>query len=417
MKKRTYRAQKVNEINWEKLGEKAQDKELVLAIDVAKAEQYGALMDADREVLVTVKWHHPGQSPELIEGLKGLGCQSLSVAMESTGVYGDTLRRSLRQAGLEKVYQVSAKRVSGASEQYDGVPSMHDAKAAYLIGRLYWEGARSEWIESSDQQRELDALGKVYRLYQDQYQQHQNRAEALVHRHWPELAAQLEFDTVSFEEVLIGYGTPRVVMQQAEEFRACLRQVSRGKLADEKIEAIIEGARGSIGVPCVRAERAQLKVLGEELRQCREQMKVYARQLEEAVARDAELHWMAECIGGVTAALLLGERLDPRHYASSSAFRKALGLNLKERSSGRHQGQLKITKRGSGKARRLLFLAVLRLIYRDDWVRSWYERKLSARPGQPKGKTIVALMRKLASALWYVARGERFDARKLLAAG
>jgi hypothetical protein len=35
---------------------------------------------------------------------------------------------------------------------------------------------------------------------------------------------------------------------------------------------------------------------------------------------------------------------------------------LKEKSSGHIQGQLRITKRGPGEVRRLLFLAALRLI-------------------------------------------------------
>ncbi|MGH8522516.1 MAG: hypothetical protein ACREU9_14085, partial [Gammaproteobacteria bacterium] len=42
---------------------------------------------------------------------------------------------------------------------------------------------------------------------------------------------------------------------------------------------------------------------------------------------------------------------DPRAYANSGSYCKAFGLNLKERSSGQHKGQIKITKRGSGPAR------------------------------------------------------------------
>jgi hypothetical protein len=37
---------------------------------------------------------------------------------------------------------------------------------------------------------------------------------------------------------------------------------------------------------------------------------------------------------------------DPHNYPCGEAYRKAMGLNLKERSSGKHQGKLKITKCG-----------------------------------------------------------------------
>ena len=66
-----------------------------------------------------------------------------------SSVYGDTLRRQLREAGIE-VHLMSAKRVHDACEVYDGVPSMHDAKAAQVIGRLYFEAdVPSHWRASS----------------------------------------------------------------------------------------------------------------------------------------------------------------------------------------------------------------------------------------------------------------------------
>ena len=50
---------------------------------------------------------------------------------------------------------------------------------------------------------------------------------------------------------------------------------------------------------------------------------------------------------------------NPANYHCAEAYRKAMGLNLKERSSGRHEGQLKITKRGPGVVRRWLFFGIL----------------------------------------------------------
>jgi hypothetical protein len=81
VKKRSYRARKVNEIRWEELAESVQDKAMVLAIDVAKAEQYGVLMDAERQAVVTVKWDHPAETPELLERLRGLPWRCLTAAM------------------------------------------------------------------------------------------------------------------------------------------------------------------------------------------------------------------------------------------------------------------------------------------------------------------------------------------------
>jgi len=59
--------------------------------------------------------------------------------MESTGCYGDAMRHQFRQAGFA-AYQASAKRVHDAQEIFDGVPSLHDAKAACLIAKLHRDG-------------------------------------------------------------------------------------------------------------------------------------------------------------------------------------------------------------------------------------------------------------------------------------
>jgi transposase len=411
MKKRNYRAQKVNQIEWEEIAQSVQDKAMVLAIDVAKMEQYGVLMDSERQAVVTMKWDHPAETPELLKRLSALPCGSLTAVMESTGVYGDTLRGQLRQAGFE-THQVSAKRVHDACEVYDGVPSLHDAKAAQVIARLYWEGASRVWVEASERQRELNAIGRLYRLYQKQYQQQQNRLEAALTRHWPEVCHYLELDSVTLEEVLLTYGSPDSLARHAEEAREQMRRVSRGQLSVEKIEAVIDSARHTIGLPCMEAERDYLRALAAELRHNRLQREGVAERLAAMTQADTQLKSMGETLGKVTTALLVAERLDPREYANSRSYCKALGLNLKEKSSGQYQGQLKLTKRGCGQARRDLYLATLRLIHRDPIVRDWYHRKVQTHGGRDKSKVVVALMRKLARALWHIARGQAFDAHK-----
>ena len=122
---------------------------------------------------------------------------------------------------------------------------------------------------------------------------------------------------------------------------------------------------------------------------------------------------MAQAVGKATAAVLALSVGNADEYESAAAYVKSYGLNLKERSSGRHKGRLKISKRGPGRSRRYLYMAVLRLIQHDAVCAAWYRRKVARDGGKLKGKAIVALMRKLAAALWHVAQGTPFDARKL----
>ena len=83
-------------------------------------------------------------------------------------------------------------------------------------------------------------------------------------------------------------------------------------------------------------------------------------------------------------------------------------------SSGKYTGTMHITKRGSSTARQYLYLAALRMVKDCEVVKAWFERKRGRDGGKGKGgKGIVAVMRKLAAALWHVARGACFDPRKL----
>ena len=102
------------------------------------------------------------------------------------------------------------------------------------------------------------------------------------------------------------------------------------------------------------------------------------------------------------------------HYEEPTSLVKALGLNLKERSSGKYKGELKITKRGPGICRFYLYLAVLRLIVWEPELKKWYDAKVLRDGGKVKNKAIIALMRKVVRALWHVARGAEFDASLLV---
>ena len=82
----------------------------------------------------------------------------------------------------------------------------------------------------------------LYRLYQKQHQQQQNRLEAALARHWPELTGYLALDSVTLEDLLVSFGSPAALSAQAEEGRERMRRVSLGQLAAEKIEAVLESA-------------------------------------------------------------------------------------------------------------------------------------------------------------------------------
>jgi len=410
MGKRTYKAVDFHRVDWTQIEQRLSGQRVVLAVDVAKKEFVAALMTCEREAVRTFKWCHPHDTRAVVEQLAqlpGLG----EAVLEPTGTYGDALCYQLRQAGVT-LYQVSPKRVADATEIYDGVPSRHDGKSAYVIGRLHLERVSKRWDERDETRRTLMAQANQLSFCQDQAQRSHNRLEAQLARHWPELEGLLKLDSVSLLSLVSEFGSPRAVAADGEAARALLAREGGRFLAADKIEAVIDSARTTLGQPCVDGEARGLQELAKQLLTLKRQRQRLERALEAAVERDPQLSDLRASVGGVTTAVIYAEIGAPRDYPNTRSYLKALGMNLKERSSGQHKGLLRLTKRGPGNPRRYLYFAVLRWIERSQRARRWYEAKV-ARDGGCKKKAIVALMRKLAAALWHVGQGEAFDEARL----
>jgi transposase len=145
MKREAYRAVKVNQIFIESLVTDRRGVSGVAGIDVAKDE-----------LIVTVRWsdgslerpwraENPDEIHDLVNRLTDLAAgRSLTVAMESTGTYGDAIRQALTDAKLE-VHRVSGKAVHDYAEIFDGVPSQHDGKDAAIVAELAALGKSSPW--------------------------------------------------------------------------------------------------------------------------------------------------------------------------------------------------------------------------------------------------------------------------------
>ena len=102
-------------------------------------------------------------------------------------------------------------------------------------------------------------------------------------------------------------------------------------------------------------------------------------------------------VGGHATACVLWVALgDPQDYPCGEAYRKAMGLNLKERSSGKYKA-MKITKRGRRIVRRWMYFAAMRMA-QSVFVRRWFEAKKAKDKDRGNG-ALIAVARKLALAL------------------
>ena len=411
-KKRTYKTVDVKYVDRMKLLVLLPATLVIAAWDVAKEKQVVTLADPMGQAVMLVRFTSPGEIDpflSLLAGLKDAGKQ-VQLVMEPTGTYGDALCHCAHSQGVE-VYLISPKKTHDAAEVYDGVPSQHDAKDSTVVARLHAQGLSRKWSPRPQDRRELTALVSKREMYGESLERMQGKMEGLIARHWPELGGYVDLRENKSALMLLAR-TPDPA-QMSKEVGQNLRRDSHGKLSQEKIEGVIRSGLGTKGVPMLPAEQELIKELAAELLRLLDQVRRVDKQIGEALKDKEQAKPLREMLGPVTTAVVIARVGAPWGYDSVGALEKAMGLNLRESSSGRNDNRgVHITKRGPGIVRKYLYLAAMRWIITDEVARAWYEQR-SGYTEKTKMRALVALMRKLVKALWQVAKGPRYQAQRL----
>jgi transposase len=359
---------------------------------------------------------NPSQLAELVAVLQELRQgRELAVAMEPSGTYGDALRQALHDAHIE-VQRVSTKATHDYAEVFDGVPSQHDGKDAAVVAELaaYGKGSVWEYQASSAWEQELKYWVDWMEGQRRILQMWLGRIEALLARHWPEATRLLKVSSATLLKAMSCYGGPAALAADAEAAARLARWGGKYLRAD-KVTELLASARSSTGVRQGAWEVRQLRDYATQAFEARRAFRHSQRQLRRLAEGHTVLQAQGRAVGVPTACVLWTCVGDPRDYDSGGAYRKAMGLNLVERSSGTYQGQLRISKRGHPRSRQWLYFAALRLVQKAG-VKRWFHAK-KARDGQQGKRALVAVMRRLVLALHRVAvHGQTFDARRLFPA-
>ena len=412
-KRRAYHSCDVKNVVPEKLSLGAPDGGVTVGLDIGKLEIFAVLRWNDGTFERPWKVRNPSEIMMLVRLLQNIAQERpVTVAMESTGTYGDALRQALTDNRLD-VHRVSGKACHDYSEIFDGVPSSHDGKDAAIVAELTAIGKSWPWPYQQKSEQDAKLAYLVDRL--DAHQTIQmtwiGRLEALVARHWPEVTRLLRLTSVSLLKTLSHYGGP---MALARDPDAAQRLAGWGRhvLKGDKIDKVLRSAAATSGVRQNDQDILQLKEYAACALAALREVQGARRELTELAKGNEVIRRQAEVVGTVTACVLWSSLGDPNDYHCSEAYRKAMGLNLKERSSGKHKGQLKITKRGPAIVRRWMYFAALRHV-QDPLVKGWFESKKARDGGRGKG-AVIAVTRRLALALYNVGvGGELFESWRL----
>jgi transposase len=410
---KAYRATRVHEVDWDRLARGHEGWDITLGLDVGQHDLWPVCRWASGRFERPWRVKNPEEIPTLVALIQRMSAgRKLVVAMESSGTSGDALRQALADATIA-VVRVSNKASHDYAEVFDGVPSPHDGKDAAVIAERaalgkaqpwayeaasVWEQEWGYWVEGMVAHRQILTTW-------------QGRLEGLVARPGPEATPVLKLSSGTLLRVLKHSGDPKALAVDPGAAKRWARW-GRAFLSPEKIERLRAGAGSSVGVRVGEWERRQLGDDAEQALASRREIARAERRLRNLAVGHAVLPAQGKVVGVPTAWILWASTGDPRKYHAAAAYRKAMGLNLVERSSGTYPGRLRISKRGSARARHGLSFAALRLVQQCG-VRPWYEAK-KARDEDDARRVWVAVMRKLAVALDPVGvPGEEFQPRRL----
>ncbi len=381
---------------------------------VGKAAVLVVVRDSAGEFERPWKVKLPSEIRDLVMRLQTLpAARGVTVTRESTGTYGAALRQALTAGGLA-VRRVRSQATSDDAEIFEGVPSQQDGQDAAMLAELGAIGKSVAWPARAitEETARRKALVPWLTAQQELWQTWLGRLEGLVSKSWPEATSVLSLRSATLVRVLREYGGPRGLTADAQA-ASKLAKGGRRWMTVPKIAALLTSARTTLGVRMTAAEEESLKPCATAACDAGRAVKETPSELQKLSRGHKVIERLSESVGRVTACVLFVALGDPHEYHCGAAYRKAMGLNLKERSSGKYQGQLKITKRGPSIVRRWLFFSALRLVPQGP-VRRWFEAQKKKDKDRGLGG-VVAVMRKLALAVQAtVTNDEAFQLERLL---
>lgn len=347
------------------------------------------------------------------------GMNDVIVGMESTGHYFFNLANWLVNSKTQVVL-VNPATTKRNKENRDNTPSKSDPKDAAVIVDMVGRGYYTPYEPRDPLFQRLNVLVRARDRIDRDLTRIKNRIHGWLDVYFPEYISVFKNPfTPRSIATLNQFPTPEDLkgLSLNDVLDGWTRQGMRrpgGAKGMTKASEILKVARHSIG-STIALEEAKWEL--EQL------LKDYDRVQEAHQEAEDKIRILLPEIP--TADVLQTIGLTPNLCASILAFGGDLsqldhgnqllrmaGLNLAERSSGKYKGKIKLSKRGSSRLRKQLFLAVLHLVKNNPTFRECHQYNVQTK-GMKKMQSIMKLMGKLTRILVAMARKNEIFQPKL----
>lgn len=334
------------------------------------------------------------------------------VGIEFAGMYGFTFAHYLRSLGPEfRVVSVLPAHTKRWKEVTHRLPLKTDAKDAIGITDLTAHGHFVTFpfltLEYAELRSLLSAREKLSTLRRGVI----TRLKTSLDVVFPEFAELFASPVKKTARTLLReYPGPDALAQAPRRaVLSLLKRQSRNHIGRATYDQLIALTARTVALPGAQgAMKDEIPLLIERLELYEAQMRLIEAAMHKhlAVLPAAQALLTIPNVAPVTAAVFLGSIGDPQAYDSGRQIVALAGLTLVERSSGIHQGERRISKRGRPVLRKHAHMFAVRSVHKDGIYRREYEALL-ARNGHRTIPALTAIARKGLRLLFAIARSER----------
>lgn len=386
-------------------------KTMIASIDIGKNLHYGYFRAADGHELKAFSFYNTKKSfhrfwHKICQFKQQYQLQEIVIGFESTGPYAEPLYHYFKNKPVRLV-QINPMHSKRVRELAGNSPNKTDRKDPRVIADIISlghaltlvvpEGAAAH-LRRLTQGRERALKARTAML---------NQLQHLIFVIFPEfLSVMKNISTKTAAYLLKDHACPeRIVELGLDDLTQVMKKISRGRLGRQRAEQLFEAAKNSVGIgegkASILLEIAHLNAMiaNEDrfITSLEKQMRCYLEQIPYSASLLS-----IKGLGVVTVAGLIGEVGDFKKFDTHAEIMKLAGFDLFEVSSGQHQGQRHISKRGRALMRKLLFFASINTVRSQGIMHARYHQMLDR--GMLKMKALIAISRTLLRLIFALAR-------------
>ena len=348
----------------------------------------------------------------------GVPPEQVLIGLEATSRYGENLYLFLEAQG----YQLCLlhPRQTHQFAQQRGLRAKTDRIDATTIARVLLSGEARRGYVPTELIATYRELVRLHSQLSDEVARYKNEIQALLSVLFPELT-QVFADPCRATAIALLKLYPSaqaIAAAGVEVIAAKLHELAPRNYGRHTAKQLVQLAQQSSSSRLATPARSTtLKILCDQLEHTQANLAQLEKELDKLLETDEVVKGLKSTpeFGRKTVAVLRAELGDVTRFARVDQVVAYAGLDLEVKQSGKWKGQTKLSKRGSGRLRRVLYLAAVRSICSKGSAFGAYYHRLIDR-GMKACDALMAVMRKMLIVAYHLLRTEEaYDPTKVCA--